>query len=66
MMDEMGWLAMAAKSWAARNNAVVVKLEKKPNGDWIITGKIDLQSNLGEPPEPDPDPDLPFRCGIGT
>lgn len=48
-MDELNWLVKAAKSWAARNNAVVTKLEKKPNGDWMITGKIELQSCLGGP-----------------
>jgi hypothetical protein len=54
-MDELNWLLIAAKSWAAKNNAVITKLEKKPNGDWMVTGKIDLQTNLGEPPEPDPE-----------
>lgn len=54
-MDEIDWAIKAAKSWAAKNNAVVTKLEKKDNGDWIVTGKISLQTNLGSPPEPDPE-----------
>ena len=54
-MNEMEWLLMAAKSWAARNNAVVTNLKKKPNGDWVVTGIVETEAVLGSPPEPDPE-----------
>ena len=54
-MDELSWALIAAKSWAARNNAVVTKVEKKPNGNWLVTGTVQVEAVLGIAPEPDPE-----------